>query len=116
MAVIDPPRAPAIAGTAHRKRHTLAATSAKRLWADRAARWVVTGGGLAIIASILGILVFILLEVIPLTRPARVAIGRTLPVDRPIEAMLVDEYQSHVAALGAGGTVRVLRLSDGALV
>ena len=116
MAVIEPIHAPGAAGTAARRRHTLAATSTRRLWTDRAARWVVTGGGLAIIASILGILVFILLEVIPLTRPARVAVGRTIPVERPIEAMLVDEYQSHVAALSPGGTVRVLRLSDGAVV
>jgi phosphate transport system permease protein len=119
MAVIDP-TAPGgtsrAVGFPDRNRHTVAATSRRRLWIDRSARGVVTGGGLAIIASILGILVFILLEVVPLLRPARITVGRTLQVERPIEAMLVDEHQTHVAALGPGGTVRVLRLADGAVV
>ena len=34
-------------------------TSPRRLFVDKAARWIVTAGGLAIIASILGILFFI---------------------------------------------------------
>ncbi len=102
-------------GAAPRGR-AVARTSARRLWIDRLARWVVTAGGLAIIASILGILVFILIEVLPLTRPARVEVGRSLPIDRPVEAILVDEYQTHAAVLGPGGTIRVLRLEDGAVV
>ncbi len=57
--------------SAARQRHTVAATSAPQAL-DRSRRAV--GGDRrrhsAIIASILGILVFILLEVIPLTRPA----------------------------------------------
>jgi len=115
MAVTEPiPAAPR--GEAVRPRHTAAATSRRRLWTDRAARWLVTGGGLAIIASILGILLFILLEVTPLARPARIEAGPTLPLDRPVEAMLVDEYQTHVAALGPDGALRVLRLGDGAVV
>ena len=56
-----------------------ARTAARRIFVDRAARWVVTGGGMAIIASILGILVFILLEVLPLTRSARIEVGRDDP-------------------------------------
>ncbi len=91
-------------------------TSRRRLWTDRAARWVVTGGGLAIIASILGILVFILIEVWPLTRPARVTVGRSVPVSTRVEAILVDEYQTHAVTLGPGGTLRVLRLTDGAVL
>ena len=38
----------------------------RRNLADRLARWVVSTGGIAIIASVLGIFVFIVLEVIPL--------------------------------------------------
>jgi len=93
-----------------------ARTSARRLWADRLARWVVTLGGMAIIASILGILIFILVEVLPLTRPARVAVRVSIPVAHPIDALLVDEHQTHVATLGPEGVLRVLRLADGALV
>lgn len=91
-------------------------TARRRLAADHTARWLVTAGGLAIIAGILGILFFILAEVLPMIRSARVAVERTLAVDRPVRAVLVDEYQTHAAVLGPGGTVRVLRLDDGATV
>ena len=57
---------------------------------------------MAIIASILGILFFILLEVLPLTRPARIAIGATVDVDQEIQALTVDEYQTHAALARAG--------------
>src|SRR5688572_22779871 len=38
----------------------------RRNFADRLARWVVSLGGVSIIASVLGILLFIFLEVLPL--------------------------------------------------
>lgn len=96
-----------------------ARTAARRLFVDRAARWVVTGGGLAIIASILGILFFILLEVLPLVRPARIAVGRDVPLKRgnlEVEALTVDEYQTHAALLEPGGLIQIVRLADGAVV
>ncbi len=93
-----------------------ARTSRHRLLVDRAARWVVTGGGLAIIASILGILVFILIEVLPLLRPARVRTGATVELPAPALAILEDEHRTHVATLGADGVLRVARLSDARLV
>ena len=93
-----------------------ARTAARRIFADRAARWVVTGGGMAIIASILGILFFILLEVLPLTRSARIAVGRTIAVPQEIEALTVDEYQTHAALLEPGGVIQIVRLVDGAVV
>ncbi|MDQ1346773.1 MAG: phosphate transport system permease protein [Acidobacteriota bacterium] len=93
-----------------------ARTAARRIFADRAARWVVTGGGMAIIASILGILFFILLEVLPLTRSARIAVGRTIAVQQEIEALTVDEYQTHAALLEPGGVIQIVRLADGAVV
>ena len=85
-------------------------TPRRRLVRDRLARWVVTAGGLAIIVSILGILVFILAEVWPLTRPAAVerAGAIRLPGGVPL-ALLADEHRSHVAALGGDGVVRVVR-------
>jgi len=52
-------------------------TSPRRLFLDKAARWVVTAGGLAIIASILGILFFIVHEVAPLMHRATVVPKRS---------------------------------------
>lgn len=89
-------------------------TSRRRLLADRAARWVVTAGGLAIIASILGILFFILWETWPLTRDAEVArTGALEQGEPPLAAIVVDEYRTHVAGLAGDGTARALSLADG---
>ena len=92
-------------------------TSSRRLFADKAARWVVTAGGLAIIASILGILFFIVHEVAPLGRGARVSTERLheLPGGAPL-AVLTDEYRELIAALDADGKVRVARIASGELV
>jgi phosphate transport system permease protein len=89
------------------------ATSRGRLVADRAARWVVSAGGLAIIACILGILVFILIEIRPLLSRAGVVteIDARLP-EPSIRALLTDEYRSHVAVLSPDGWLRVRRLQD----
>jgi phosphate transport system permease protein len=92
-------------------------TARRRLIADRAARWVVSAGGLAIIVSILGILVFILVEVWPLMAKARVRAVREIPLPGPpAGALISDEHRTHVAALAADGHVRVVRLQDGKLV
>jgi phosphate transport system permease protein len=92
-------------------------TPRRRLVADRLARWVVSAGGLAIIVSILGILVFILVEVRPLLVPAHVAEQRPVPLPGPAALALVsDEHRTHVAVLGADGKVRVVRARDGRLV
>jgi phosphate transport system permease protein len=90
-------------------------TPRRRLIADRAARWIVSAGGIAIIASILGILIFILLEVAPLTFPARVDVTRkvAVPGAGQIGALLSDDYRTHVASLDETGQVRVVRLADG---
>ncbi|HZX97233.1 MAG TPA: hypothetical protein VFE90_22140, partial [Myxococcales bacterium] len=93
-------------------------TSKRRLIADRAARWIVSAGGIAIIASILGILVFIVVEVFPLVLPARVDAARKVAVPGAgvVEAVLSDDYRTHVATLDEHGVVRVERLSDGKVV
>src|SRR5947199_10486714 len=75
-------------------------TPRRRLVADRAARWVVSAGGIAIIASILGILIFILIEVAPMTFPAKVAPVRRVAVPGAgpgagrIGALLADEHRT----------------------
>src|SRR5258708_1784429 len=90
-------------------------TPKRRLLADRAARWIVSAGGIAIIASILGILIFIVVEVSPLLFSARVDAARKVAVPGAgvVEAVLSDDYRTHVATLDEHGTVRVVRLSDG---
>jgi len=90
-------------------------TPRRRLIVDRAARWIVSAGGIAIIVSILGILIFILAEVLPLLTPARVAVsGRVaVPAATTVGALLSDEHRTHVATLDGHGTVRILRLADG---
>lgn len=92
-------------------------TPRRRLIADRAARWIVSAGGLAIIVSILGILAFILVEVWPLLLGARVRMVRQVPLPGPaVGSMISDEHRTHIAALAADGHVRVVNVSDGRLV
>jgi len=93
-------------------------TPKRRLIADRAARWIVSAGGIAIIASILGILIFILAEVAPLMFSARVDPGRKVAVAgaTKIEAVLSDDYRTHVATLDDHSEVRVVRMADGKVV
>ncbi len=90
-------------------------TPRRRLLADRAARWLVSGGGIAIIASILGILIFILVEVLPMLFPAKVTPVRQvdLPGTGRIGALLADEHRTHVATFDEHGIARVVRLDDG---
>jgi phosphate transport system permease protein len=89
-------------------------TSARRLLADRLARWIVTAGGIAIIASILAILVFILFQVRPLTSSARVdrRVEVAPPGGGPL-AILGDEYRSSVVSLGSDGVARAVSVADG---
>ncbi|MFY9822552.1 MAG: ABC transporter permease subunit [Thermoanaerobaculia bacterium] len=90
-------------------------TPRRRLIADRAARWLVSAGGIAIIASILGILIFIVIEVFPLLLPAKVTAVRrvAVPSSGRIGALLADEHRTHVATLDEHGVARVVRLDDG---
>ncbi|MFQ5744566.1 MAG: ABC transporter permease subunit [Acidobacteriota bacterium] len=97
----------------------VATTSKQRLWIDRLGRWAVTSGGLVIIVSILAILVFIILEALPLARQASVEPLRQLalpPGAAPVVAMVSDSYRTNVAVLGADGVVRILRAGDGKLL
>jgi len=94
-----------------------ARTARTRLLADKFARWAVIGGGVTVIASILAILLFIVVEVAPLVSGATVERGRDVAVGPDaIGAILSDEYRSHAALLGTSGTVRVLDLESGRTV
>lgn len=95
-----------------------ALTSPRRLFADKLAKWIVTAGGLGIIASILGILVFLLIETLPLARSAEVGSWRVMALasGEPILGVTCDAYQTHFAAIDLDGRVRVGRIQDGTIV
>ena len=89
-------------------------TARGRLLADRMAHWLVRAGGVAIIASILGILVFILLEVWPLGHGVEVSSARLVPTDAAAGGALVtDQYLTWAAVLAEDGVLRLVRLDDG---
>ena len=84
-------------------------TPRRRLVLDRAARWVVSAGGLAIIVAILGILVFILVEVKPLLSRPEVKLARRLDVPGfRLGAVVVDEHRKQAVALAEDGRVVVV--------
>jgi phosphate transport system permease protein len=69
---------------------------------------------MAIIASILGIFAFILLEVLPLMTGAEISPRRDTAVPgEALQALVSDEHRTHVVGLGLDGVVRAVRLSDG---
>jgi len=93
------------------------ASRRRRARLDRFAAWSVIAGGVAIIASILAILFFIVAEVVPLIWPARIETARELALPGgPAQALLADEHRTHVIAADLNGRVRALRLADGAVV
>jgi len=97
-------------------RRSPARTAPRRLALDRFARLFVTIGGLGIIASILGILFFIVVEIVPLLRGAHVeATAPVAATGRP-EALRVDEYGTLAVGLDRDGTLRISRLADGSEV
>ena len=85
-----------------------ARSARRRIWADGAARWVVGAGGVGVIASILGILVFLVVEVLPLFRSARVELARSIPLSgAPPEALVVDEHRLLVPESAPAGAVEI---------
>lgn len=83
----------------------------RRTLVDRLAEGVVRAGGVATIASILAILLFLVVEVWPLLRPAEVAPQVEVAVDVAPMAIATDAYKTHVAILSRSGAM-VTRLSD----
>ncbi|MBM4015444.1 MAG: ABC transporter permease subunit [Planctomycetes bacterium] len=75
-----------------------------------------SAGGVTIIVSVLGILAFLVAEVVPLLVPARVepAVAHALPPAAPL-AVLADEDATHVAVLHDDAHLRVVRLADGTI-
>lgn len=95
-----------------RPRTALGSGGRRRAIVDKTARWVVVAGGFAIIASILGILVFILAEVWPMTRGAHVEERVHLEIG-PVTGVATDEYVATAIVIDADGIARGLDLADG---
>lgn len=92
-------------------------TTPGRILRDRLARFVVSLGGVAIIAGILGILVFLLVEVAPLLGGADVSdLRRREDLPRPGAAILLDPYRTHVACLLRDGRACAVNLERGEVV
>jgi phosphate transport system permease protein len=91
-------------------------TSARRRVAvDRAAGIAIRVGGLAVIVGVTGIFAFLLFEIAPVLRPARVELAHSATLAGAVpQALLLDEHRTHDAALATDGTLRVMRLDDGA--
>jgi len=91
-------------------------TARRRIVADRAARLLVSAGGIGIILSILGILAFIVIEIWPLTRGAQVEPLAAVAVPgREFVALTSDEYRSYAVGVESDGAISVVRLADGAV-
>lgn len=86
-------------------------------WADRAARWLIVGGGIGTVLAVSLVCVFLVYVVVPLFLPGRVGPQRSLTwsAGQPLR-LLVDEYESAVCVLGADGRVSMLQLTDGSQV
>lgn len=82
---------PSHSGAAHSR-------AKQRKLVDRLARRIIAGGGFAIVASVIAILVFIALEVWPLFRPAEV----TLQGSFPIACLAGEDDLGGLEALAAG--------------
>jgi phosphate transport system permease protein len=94
----------------------LRGTARRRRATDRAATWVFAAAGLAVVASLLGILLFLLGEALPLVYPTRVALRAPVAVPEAAAPSVLDEYRSELATLNADGVLRVRDLASGALL
>ncbi len=86
--------------------------------ADRIARSVISVTGIAIIAAVLGIGAFLLIEIMPLLQGASVrpAQSQPAPVRGQPHWALVDEQQQRLGVVGGDPVVAVVSLEDGASV
>jgi phosphate transport system permease protein len=109
------------AATSVRARMAAAARRIGRLKRiDRAAVFVITAGGMAVVVGVLGILLFIAAEAVPLFRPARVTPGPPVPVASAIttepdafRAFGVDEYRRYVFTIEPDARVLFRPLAGG---
>ena len=89
---------------------------------DRLAAVLIRLGGLGIVISVFGILIFIAAEAWPLFRPSRGTLAGTIALPArpaaaagvgPVLAMGVDEYQMYLFAVRCAPRIEFFRLADG---
>lgn len=80
---------------------------------DRAARAVIVAGGLAVVASVVGILLFIAAEALPLFLAPRAAPATTVRLPAVPLAVGVDEYQLYAYVVRPDANVELVRVKDG---
>ncbi len=97
---------------------SLVAATNRRRWLDRVAGWIVGAGGLATIAGVLAILLFISFEVIPLWRAPRVQLEASwsLAGGDSLFAVGTDEYRQLLYGVTKSGRVRFQDLGNGSLL
>lgn len=91
----------------------------KRRFLDRLAKWIVAFGGFSIIASILAILLFIVVEILPLFRSAKVtkaqvyASNKIMPPQLRVVAVGEDENQEVGYLVSETGKVQFFSVANG---
>ncbi len=107
------PSPAASGGPVQPARPRLSSRLLRRRLADRAAKWIVVGGGLTIIASILAILFVIFGETVPLFQDPsiRPAAAAAIALEGPPLALDVDEYRELACVATAKG-VRFFAIQD----
>ena len=87
---------------------------------DRAAVFVITLGGLSVVVGVLGILIFIAAEAVPLFRPASVTaappvtLNPPAPNDGKLTALGVDEYRKYISYISPDARVVFRDAASGA--
>ncbi|MEW6427818.1 MAG: ABC transporter permease subunit [Thermodesulfobacteriota bacterium] len=83
---------------------------------DRTARWVITGGGLTVIASVLAILILIVKVTLPLFMPTEKDTIARFPIPAgmdPVLAAGIDEYLEHTFLIDSQGNISVTPVAGG---
>jgi len=88
----------------------------RRLVLDRWNRGLIALGGQGVIALILAMFVFLVLEAWPLVQSASVGQADRYPADGTSAAVLADPHRTHLATVDHEGTLEVVRRADGAVV
>jgi len=86
------------------------------LLADQAARRIIITGGVAVIAAVLGILVFLVWQVVPLFQGGAltgVVDFTRSPAQAPVAAVFWDEYRSVLVELGKDGDAAAYHAASG---
>jgi phosphate transport system permease protein len=113
LSVADTLPAQVPAGDRHSSPEAAARLRRARLL-DRAAGRVIVVGGVAVLAAVVAIFVFVGAEATPLLSRAVLTPGTVLRASAPVAAVSTDEYNANVAAVLATGELVVIEAATGA--